>query len=228
MANVHRIKTVCSHLKKADTFADIGCDHGYMSEYVLKNGLCNKVYFSDVSKGSLEKAKKLLKEYVEKGIAIGVLGDGFFGVPKDTQEVLIAGMGGSEIVDILSHEIYGFMPRLFVFQPMLDGEKLRRYLVANGAYIERDYTFLSDGKPYDCIVGHKREECEKAQTYTAAEYAFGKENVKNRTEDFLARLQEKAARVKTYLGGDNLSDKAKEELQNRYDFLTGVLKNEIR
>lgn len=228
MANVHRIKTVCSHLKKADTFADIGCDHGYMSEYVLTNGLCNKVYFSDVSKGSLEKAKKLLKEYVEKGIAIGVLGDGFFGVPKDTQEVLIAGMGGSEIVDILSHEIYGFMPRLFVFQPMLDGEKLRRYLIANGAYIERDYTFLSDGKPYDCIVGHKREEGEEAQTYTAAEYAFGKENVKDRTEDFLARLQEKAARVKTYLGGDNLSDNAKEELQNRYDFLTGVLKNEIR
>lgn len=215
-------------MKKADTFADIGCDHGYMSEYVLTNGLCNKVYFSDVSKGSLEKAKKLLKEYVEKGIAIGVLGDGFFGVPKDTQEVLIAGMGGSEIVDILSHEIYGFMPRLFVFQPMLDGEKLRRYLIANGAYIERDYTFLSDGKPYDCIVGHKREEGEEAQTYTAAEYAFGKENVKDRTEDFLARLQEKAARVKTYLGGDNLSDNAKEELQNRYDFLTGVLKNEIR
>ena len=163
MANTERIKILCAHLRPAETFADVGCDHGYMSEYMLKNGLCGKLYFSDVSKGSLEKAKKRLATYVAEGKAVGVLGDGFYGIPHDTEEVLIAGMGGSEIVDILSHEKYGFLPRRFVFQPMLDGEKLRRYLIARGAYLERDYTFESDGKPYDCIVGRRREENEKAQ-----------------------------------------------------------------
>ena len=227
MAYTQRMKILCSHLRKAETFADVGCDHGYMSEYMLKNGLCGKLYFSDISRGSLAKAKKLLAEYVDGGRAEGVLGDGFYGVPKDTEEVLIAGMGGSEIVDILSHEKYGFLPAYFVFQPMLDGEKLRRYLIENGAFLERDYTFVCDGKPYDCITGRKRKKGEEMQTYTRAEYAFGRENIQSRSEDFLKRLKEKAARVRKYMNGNGLSEKSREELTARYEFLTGVISGEI-
>ena len=36
-----RIDTLCSLLEKTDTFADVGCDHGYCSEYMLKNELCD-------------------------------------------------------------------------------------------------------------------------------------------------------------------------------------------
>ena len=32
MANTERIKILCAHLRPAETFADVGCDHGYMSE----------------------------------------------------------------------------------------------------------------------------------------------------------------------------------------------------
>ena len=52
-----RIDTLCSLLEKAEVFADIGCDHGYCTEYMLKNALCKHAIFSDVSRGSLEKAK---------------------------------------------------------------------------------------------------------------------------------------------------------------------------
>ena len=55
-----RIDTLCSFLTPAKVFADVGCDHGYCTEYMLKNGLCEKAIFSDVSKGSLAKAEKLL------------------------------------------------------------------------------------------------------------------------------------------------------------------------
>ena len=75
-----RIDTLCSLLVKTDVFADVGCDHGYCSEYMLKNGLCEKAIFSDISKGSLAKAEELLAEYIEDGRAVSVLGDGFYGV----------------------------------------------------------------------------------------------------------------------------------------------------
>ena len=130
-----RIDTLCSLLKPTTTFADVGCDHGYCSEYMLKNRLCDFAILSDISKGSLEKATTLLKDYVQSGKAKGVLGNGFFGVPKDTEEVLIAGMGGEEIVAILSHEKYGFMPEKFVFQPMLNPDKLRSYILDNGGEV---------------------------------------------------------------------------------------------
>ena len=186
-----RIDTLCSLLTPAKVCADVGCDHGYCTEYMLKNELCERAIFSDVSKGSLAKAEKLLAPYVEEGRAVGVFGDGFYGVDKSVDEVLIAGMGGSEIVYILSDEKHGFMPKRFVFQPMHDAEKLRRYILENGGYIEKDYTF-QDVKFYDVIVGGKREEGGQVfdeTPYTDAEYEFGRDNLKTYPDAFTARLK---------------------------------------
>ncbi len=221
-----RIDTLCSHLKQCASFADVGCDHGYCSEYVLKNGLCDNVIFSDVSKGSLAKAEKLLGQYVLQGKAKGVLGDGFFGVPRDTESVLIAGMGGSEIVSILSDETHGFIPAHFVFQPMHDGEKLRRYLLENGAIIQRDYTFF-DGKYYDVIVGRKAA-AEQTQTYTDAEYEFGKENIACKSEAFVERTQKQIGNIEKYLLQPALQEESRIRLLERKKRLQGVLSGEIK
>lgn len=220
-----RIDTLCSLLTKSTTFADVGCDHGYCSEYVLKNQLCEKVYFSDVSKGSLAKAQALLAPYVDDGRAIAVLGDGFYGVPNTVEQVLIAGMGGSEIVWILSHEKYGFMPKRFVFQPMHDSEKLRRYLLENGGYIERDFTF-QDTKFYDVIVGGKADEVHKTPAYSDAEYEFGRENLIALPEAFVKRTKKQIANVEKYLRIPSLQETSKTELAEKKKRLEGALQGE--
>lgn len=222
-----RIDTLCSLLEKSESFADVGCDHGYCSEYVLKNGLCDKVIFSDVSRGSLAKAEKLLADYVKEGRAVGVLGDGFFGVPKDTRQVLIAGMGGSEIISILSDKKHGFLPSRFVFQPMHDQEKLRRYILENGGYIERDFTF-EDVKYYDVIVGGKREEGVEKQVYTDAEYEFGKDNLRDMGEAFVERTKRLLKDIDRYLSRENLQEESKADLERRKARLQGVLSGEIK
>lgn len=221
-----RIDTLCSLLEKCDSFADVGCDHGYCSEFVLKNGLCDKVIFSDVSKGSLAKAEKLLAPFVAEGKAKGVLGDGFYGVPSDTKQVLIAGMGGCEIVSILSDKKYGFLPERFVFQPMHDGEKLRKYLLENGGYIERDFTFL-DGKFYEVIVGRKRKAGE-TQSYTEAELEFGKENLQTMPEAFVERMKKLIENTNTYLSRSSLQEASRLELTEKRERLKGVLRGEIK
>ena len=76
-----RIETLCSLLTAAEIFADVGCDHGYCTEYMLKSGLCKKAVFSDISRGSLKKAETLLAPYIAEGRARAVLGDGLCGVP---------------------------------------------------------------------------------------------------------------------------------------------------
>ena len=222
-----RIETLCALLKPTTTFADVGCDHGYCSEYMLKNGLCAFAILSDISKGSLEKATTLLEEYVKAGKAKGVLGNGFFGVPKDTEEVLIAGMGGEEIVAILSHERYGFMPEKFVFQPMLNPDKLRAYILDNGGFIERDYTFMADGKFYDVIVGRKRKEYEGKQSYNAWEIEFGRDNLIERGEAFIKRISKKFRDIDGFLKSEGLQEKSKAELLERRNRFQRVLDNEI-
>ena len=57
-----RMKAIASLLGSNDTVADIGCDHGKLSAYLIKNGLANKVFATDISLLSLEKAKKLKQE----------------------------------------------------------------------------------------------------------------------------------------------------------------------
>ena len=221
-----RIDTLCSLLQKTGVFADVGCDHGYCSEYMLEKGLCEKAILSDISKGSLAKAESLLAPYIRSGKAVSVLGDGFKGVPKDTDEVLIAGMGGCEIVSILSDEKYGFMPARFVLQPMHDGEKLRRYLVEKGGVIERDFTF-EDGKFYDVIVGRKGADGEKS-VYTDAEYEFGKENLEKMPAAFVKRTEKQIKNLKKYLTEPNLQEESRADLSQRLERLQGVLNGEIK
>ncbi len=223
-----RIDTLCSLLAPAKVFADVGCDHGYCTEYMLKNGLCERAIFSDVSKGSLAKAEKLLAPYVCEGKAVGVLGDGFYGVDRTVDEVLIAGMGGSEIVSILSDAKHGFMPKRFVFQPMHDSEKLRRYILANGGYLERDYTF-EDGKFYDVLVGGlEKAEGQVRVEYTDAEYEFGRGNLREMPEAFVKRTKKQIVNIEKYLNEPNLQEESMKALLARRERLQGVLNGEIK
>jgi tRNA (adenine22-N1)-methyltransferase len=217
-----RIDLLCSLLAPTTVFADVGCDHGYCTEYMLKNGLCERAIASDISEGSLQKAKTLLAPYIEEGRVTAVLGGGFAGVPSSVGEVLIAGMGGCEIVKILSNEENGFLPERFVFQPMLNPEKLRQYLVEQGAVIERDFTFFADGKFYDCIVG-RRGKVGEMQEYSELEYEFGRENLLVRGEDFLLRVRKHLSGIERFLTAEGLSESNREGLLRRKKKLEGVL-----
>ena len=221
-----RINLLCSLLKKTATFADVGCDHGYCSQYVLEKGLCEKVIVSDVSKGSLEKAKTLLAPYMQAGKVTAVLGDGFFGIPKDTEQVLIAGMGGYEIIKILSHSKYGFMPKNFLFQPMHDTAALRRYILDNGGCLQKDFTFVDGRKYYDVLVGGKAEG--KPQPYTEAQILFGKDNLLVRPKEFLALIEKEMEKVEGYLQKPALSEESRAELQRRKEWLEKVINDEIK
>ena len=208
-----RIRTLCGLLAPAEVFADVGCDHGYCTQYMLENELCRKAIFSDVSKGSLQKAESLLAPSVEAGRATAVLGDGFYGVPSTVDEVLIAGMGGSEILSILTDEKHGFLPKSFVFQPMLNADKLRRWLIENGAYITRDFTF-QDGKYYDVICGRRLADGEQKQVYTEMEIEFGKENLATLPTAFVGRVEKQLRDIEQYLQS-NLQEDSRAELLRR-------------
>ena len=64
-----RIEELVSAIPYTNTFADVGCDHGYVAEAMLKSGKCKKAYVSDVSEKCLEKAKKLLAGFISAGSA---------------------------------------------------------------------------------------------------------------------------------------------------------------
>ena len=202
-----RIKTICSHLPRGKKLADVGCDHGYCAQYAIRNDLFEKVYISDISAGSLKKAERLLAKSIESGRVIPVLADGMKGLPVDCDCVLIAGLGGEEIVKILKE---GYIPETFILQPMKNSEKVRAFLVESGSKITADYTF-GEGYYYDLIAGKKTGGSE----YSEWEILFGRDNLKAPSSSFIHKVAEEQGKLKNYLSRPNMQQESREEILKR-------------
>ncbi len=213
-----RLRKICAHLRAVPVLADVGCDHGYMAKYALENGLCERVYVTDVSRESLKKAETLLAEEITAGRCKSVCCDGLDGVPERCDSVLIAGMGGEEIIHILRE-----LPAHFVLQPMKNAEKLRRYLVGRGAKILTDITFFA-GKYYHLVAG----EGQGGDKYSPLEFLFGRDNLKRPSEDFAGYLKAEIEKMKSY-SCEKMNAEARAEHERRLaqylEVLHGTQKN---
>lgn len=189
-----RLRRLCGELVPCTVFADVGCDHGYCTLYALEEGLCGRAYISDVSAGSLAKAEKLLARYIGEGRVRSFCCDGLSLVPKDAEQVLIAGMGGEEMLSILRA---GFLPPRLVLQPMKNAPAVRAFLAENGYGIVRDYLFR-DGKFYDVICAEKGAPSLK---YDERSVRFGYDNLHAPSRDFIEYLGEEAEKCRLRLEG---------------------------
>lgn len=174
-----RLATLASLIEPCGTFADVGCDHGYISEAVLERGLADFVVATDISAPSLLKCENRLKPFDGRYQALCT--DGLKGVERNIDQAIIAGMGGKEIISVLSAR--KGIKRL-ILQPMKNSPELRKYLIGAGYTLERDFTFFSLGKRYDVIVALLGRTCEP---YTADEIEYGRENLAD--ADFLDYLR---------------------------------------
>ena len=173
-----RLNIIFSHIPNCNKFADIGCDHGYISYKMLTQKKCNSLIFSDISYPSLQKAEKLLKEFSNcKGVCCA----GLEKIDADTDTVLIAGMGGENIITILEQ---GFLPKQLILQPMKNTDKLRVFLNKNGYFLQKDFIFKAEDKFYNLILAQFGKE-----TLTKEQIKYGKTNLLSPSADFLEYLQ---------------------------------------
>ena len=183
-------------------FADIGCDHGYMTKAMVESGKCERAIVSDVSAKCLEKAQTLLSDYIESGVVESVVSDGFEKVGA-CDLALIAGMGGEEIVSILN--CAKNLPQGLVLQPMKNPDKVRVTAVKLGYHVDKDTVFFSGDKYYDLIVLSKGED-----QLTQEEIEFGRTNLKGDNPDFKRLVLSRIEKLAEYLGSDALSEKSRQ------------------
>ena len=213
---MNRIDKLFSYLPLCTTFADVACDHGYVAEFMLKHGRCESVVISDISDKCLKKAETLLADYISAGRCRPVCCDGLSKIDRDIDCVMIAGIGGEEIIKILTE---GFIPKSFVFQPMKNADALRKYLLENGCFIETDDIFTDGKKYYFVITGRKG----KAQEYSGEQLLYGKDSLKNPV--FYDYLNEELAKKKRYLSKD-MTDDSRRALTRQIKKMEEVLKGE--
>ncbi len=142
-----RLNEIVALLGKNGSVADIGCDHGKLSAYLINGGLAEFVYATDISEPSLEKAKKLAKNNGLKNISF-LLGNGFEPLKSIPDAAVIAGMGGEVISKLILHP---FAKTKLVLQPMKDSEILYKTLAENGFEIEKVVIVREDRRFYEII-----------------------------------------------------------------------------
>ncbi len=148
-----RLSAVASMVRKNSIVADIGTDHGYLLAWLIENGISASGIAADINKGPLENAKRTV---IDAGISDKVeliLSNGLENIPENScDDIVLAGMGGNLIVDILSACSWIYKKNLhIVAQPMSHGEVLREFYVKNGFEILKERT-VADGKHLYCII----------------------------------------------------------------------------
>lgn len=148
-----RLKTIAGMVDKCEAVADIGTDHGYIPIYLVKNKICEKAIASDINKGPVEKARFNIKLENMQDKILCRLGGGLTTIqPGEVQGIVIAGMGGNLIRDIIEEGIDKFKKSEFaVLQPVQNPEVLREYIYKKGYKIIDEELCIDDNKLYEII-----------------------------------------------------------------------------
>ena len=141
-----RLQACCGFVAPGDRVADIGCDHGYLGIYLLKNGIATWVYACDVNQGPLDSARRNAARF---GVAEQIsfhLSDGVKDVPREFDTLVCAGMGGDTMVSILTAAPWLKCGQYrLVLQCQSKRELLRQYLSEEGWHITQE-DVLRDGR----------------------------------------------------------------------------------
>ena len=159
----NRLLACCGFIKPGDRVADVGCDHGYLGIYLLKQGIASSVIASDVNQGPLQAALRNAHKFgVQENISF-YLSDGVRNIPRDFDCMVCAGMGADTIISILENSGWLEEKRYrLMLQCQSKRPELRQWLHDNGYRICRE-TLAKDRKFVYSIMevvfdpGHKIE-----------------------------------------------------------------------
>lgn len=148
-----RLMACAEFVRQDAVMADIGTDHAYLPIWLLKSGRVPYAYASDVREKPLESAHRNAKKYQVEDMLHIVLANGLAAIPDETvTDIVIAGMGGLMIIDILNAAAFVKNIRIrLILQPMKDDPQLRLWLLENGFNIEEEKPVYDAGRVYTVI-----------------------------------------------------------------------------
>ena len=131
-----RLYAVANFAKDGKVIADIGTDHGYIPVYLIQLGTAQKIIASDIGEGPLNRAVASAREYGVEDRIVFSRADGLSGVDRDVDTIIIAGMGGDNIISILDRDRWSLEGPHLVLQPQSRVQKLVLWLYSHGCYVD--------------------------------------------------------------------------------------------
>ena len=225
------------------TLCDVGCDHALVPISLLKRGVFDRAIGLDVNVRPLERARDNLGEYGIGKDALSLrLSNGLQALqPGEAQIVVIAGMGGLLVKEILEcSDLRALGIKALVLSPHTKQAELRSYLRSKGYDICAEKEICDDGKYYPIISvlvnvqstsywPHSLEQIRQASGCTQEEAlrlgdAFGPLLLRDRDEvlhEYLLKREKEVRRIRHQIA-QNGSDHA--DMEQRLTFLATALR----
>ncbi|MBQ7503730.1 MAG: SAM-dependent methyltransferase [Ruminococcus sp.] len=149
-----RLLTCAGLVRDGARLADIGSDHAYLPVWLLKTGKISFAIASDIGENPLETGRQIAEKYKAENIDFR-LGAGLDTIRDEDNitDVVIAGMGGEVIAEILSRSGLAKNPELnLILQPMTRSDELVGFLYENGFELKEQIALNSKGRSYTVMT----------------------------------------------------------------------------
>ena len=144
--------------------ADVGCDHGYLSIWLVQTGICTGALAMDVRKGPLGAAAEHVKECGLEGYIETRLSDGLQSLEAgEADTMVLAGMGGRLMSRIMTEgqdKLKTF--RELILQPQSELMEFRRFLRRMGLETVQEAAVAEEGKYYFAMKAVWQGTCREA------------------------------------------------------------------
>lgn len=182
-------------------FADIGCDHGFLSAYLIREGKVCHCQLCDISAPSLAKAKRLFRKLDISENVLFCVGDGAKALTAPVDCAVVAGMGSSTIMHIIADGRDLLGNARLVLQPNLNENVLRCFLCENG-YAIVDETVVRAGRRHYVLLAAEPGQA----SYSPVELLCGPVLLRKNEEAFFSYAQFRIRVAKEALCGAEASE----------------------
>lgn len=167
-----RLQAVADMVTPNNVIADIGTDHGYVPIYLVKNKISPYAYAMDINEGPIMRAANNIEEEGLTDKIEAIQSDGMEKLISGMADtVVIAGMGGELIINILKNSKVNDALKELILSPHKNADMVRSHIMSMGWHIEDENMVFDMGKFYNIIKAVPGEE---KDTYNEIETLYGR------------------------------------------------------
>lgn len=145
-----RMKALTEMVSSGNRVCDVGCDHGFVSVYLVQQGISPRVLAMDVRQGPLSRAQEHIRQQGLEAYIETRLSDGLTAMEAGEADTLIcAGMGGKLMQRILAEgREKAQAMRELILQPQSELPAFRAFLRLEGYVTVAENMIYEEGKYY--------------------------------------------------------------------------------
>lgn len=200
--------------------ADIGSDHGKLMIALFENGRIPSGYAVENKKGPYDRLVKALSEAHIEDDVVPLFSDGISELPLKVETIVLAGMGGDNIIKILSSHLEKLKNvQTIIVDAHTSIPKLRKYIADLGFVISDEKIVKEDGIFYEIIKFNRSD----LAYYNNEDIEFGPILRQQKSQLFKEKYQARLQEISYILEHDNIPENKVNVLNNERKRINHIL-----